>query len=50
MNLSTYLIVKGMDVSRSFYKALFQSESDGWYFNLTDPVGNCIEIAGGYNP
>jgi lactoylglutathione lyase len=50
MNLSTYLIVKDMDVSRSFYKALFQSESDRWCPGRFESfsVGNTVLAL--YNP
>jgi lactoylglutathione lyase len=50
MNLSTYLIVKDMDASRSFYKALFQSESDGWCPGRFESfsVGNALLAL--YNP
>jgi lactoylglutathione lyase len=50
MILSTYLIVKDMDVSRSFYKALFQSESDGWCPGRFESfsVGNTVLAL--YNP
>jgi lactoylglutathione lyase len=50
MNLSIYLIVKDMNVSHSFYKALFQTDSDGWCPGRFESfsVGNTVLAL--YNP